>query len=185
MKIPTNAQRVFSGIIFDVYQWKQELYDGSKAMFEMVKRPDTVQIIATTGENIIIINEEQPGQRRGLSFLGGRVDPGEDALTAAKRELLEEAGMEAQTWELYATYMPLTKMDWTIYYYVARECTKIQEPHLEPGERITPKEVSFEQFIDLITGPGYDGRELATDILRAQRDGKTDELKKKIFGKNA
>ena len=35
--IPENAKRVFKGIIFDVYQWEQELYNGSKAVFEKLK----------------------------------------------------------------------------------------------------------------------------------------------------
>ena len=27
-KIPNNAKRVFKGVIFDVYQWEQEVFDG-------------------------------------------------------------------------------------------------------------------------------------------------------------
>ncbi len=38
MKIPPNAKRVFKGIIFDVYQWQQKMFDGSKETFEMLKR---------------------------------------------------------------------------------------------------------------------------------------------------
>lgn len=38
--IPPNAQRVFSGKIFDVYQWPQPLFDGSIATFEVAKRLD-------------------------------------------------------------------------------------------------------------------------------------------------
>jgi len=41
MKLTSQAQRVFKGIIFDVYQWKQKMFDGSQGIFEMLKRPDT------------------------------------------------------------------------------------------------------------------------------------------------
>lgn len=32
--IPKNAHKVFSGIRMNVYQWNQELYDGSIKCFE-------------------------------------------------------------------------------------------------------------------------------------------------------
>ena len=60
MKIPINAKKVFSGIIFDTYQWEQEMYDGSHKIFEMVKRSPTVDVIATMDDKIITLWEEQP-----------------------------------------------------------------------------------------------------------------------------
>lgn len=74
--IPDNAVRAFQGMIFDVYQWPQKLYDGSEFTFEMLKRTDTVSVIGLVdGGKILVIDDEQPhlGSRR--SFPGGRVDP--------------------------------------------------------------------------------------------------------------
>lgn len=42
--VPDAAQHVFEGMIFDVYQWPQKLFDGSEHTFEMLKRPDTVVV---------------------------------------------------------------------------------------------------------------------------------------------
>jgi len=53
-----------------VYQWPQKMFDGSTATFEMIKRPDTVQIIATVGNKILMTQEEQPTQKRSFGFLG-------------------------------------------------------------------------------------------------------------------
>ena len=33
MKLPEQAKKVFDGEIFDVYQWDQEMYDGSTETF--------------------------------------------------------------------------------------------------------------------------------------------------------
>lgn len=44
--LPKEAKKVFSGVISEVYQWPQELFDGTTATFEMIKRPDTVKIVA-------------------------------------------------------------------------------------------------------------------------------------------
>ena len=58
--IPRHAKRVFKGEIFEVYQWPQEMFDGSIKTFEMVRRPDTVATIAVIEDKIIVLEEEQP-----------------------------------------------------------------------------------------------------------------------------
>ncbi|PJC53414.1 MAG: hypothetical protein CO029_02850, partial [Candidatus Magasanikbacteria bacterium CG_4_9_14_0_2_um_filter_41_10] len=73
--IPEQAKKVFSGVIFDVYQWEQELYDGSKATFERLTRPATLQVIAEVDGRIAMSDEEQPAKGRFLSLLGGRQEP--------------------------------------------------------------------------------------------------------------
>lgn len=61
-KIPPHAVRVFKGVIFDVYQWEQMLYDGSTTTFECLKRPDTVIVIPLAGEMVYYAEQAQPGQ---------------------------------------------------------------------------------------------------------------------------
>ena len=68
MKIPDSAERVFEGKTFDVYQWKQEMFDGSMKIFEKLKRNHSVDIVAVSPDgDICIIEEEQPGR---APFLG-------------------------------------------------------------------------------------------------------------------
>jgi ADP-ribose pyrophosphatase len=45
VKIPPHASKVFSGIIFDVYQWDQQLFNGKIATFEALTRSSTVIVI--------------------------------------------------------------------------------------------------------------------------------------------
>lgn len=182
MKIPPQAKKVFSGIIFDVYQWEQELFDGSKATFEMLKRPDTVQVIATHGDKILIGYERQPTKGPAHTLLGGRVDKGEEPLAAAKRELLEEAGLASDDWELLGSVQPLNKLDWTVYTFIARECKKNAAPKLEAGEDIQVREVDFDEFIDIVTGKNFWGQELACEVLRMKMEGRLEELRKRVFG---
>src|SRR6266567_4147904 len=95
--IPENAKKVFEGEIFDVFQWEQEMFDGSRKTFEKVERPDTANIIAFTEDGkVIILDQEQPGKDKFVSLPGGRIDEGENPLEAAKRELLEETGFQPE-----------------------------------------------------------------------------------------
>ena len=124
-QIPPHAKRVFEGKLFDVWQWEQEMYDGSKKIFERLKRPNSVQAIAIVGDKIIVQTEEQPDRPEPFrSIPGGRCDGDEDPLLAAKRELLEETGYVSADWELWRERQPVGKIEWTIYTYIARNCTR-------------------------------------------------------------
>src|SRR3989338_296819 len=128
MSLPPQAKKVFAGQIFDVYQWDQTLFDGTTAVFEMLKRPNSVEVIATSGDKILVAEEEQPGRPPFYTLVGGRQEVGEPPEDAGKRELLEESGCISHDWELYKEFQPTSKIDWTIYIYIARGCTVAQKP---------------------------------------------------------
>jgi 8-oxo-dGTP pyrophosphatase MutT (NUDIX family) len=67
---------------------------------------------------------------------------GEDILTAAKRELLEESGYEADEFVLWDAQHPVIKIDWVVYTFVAKGLRKVADLRLDGGERITPRPVS-------------------------------------------
>jgi len=167
-KIPPHAQRVFKGEIFDVYQWPQEMYDGSTATFECLKRPNTVLVIAMQGDEVLYAEQEQPGKKPFLSLFGGRAEEGEEPLETAKRELLEETGMVSDIWEPLFSKTVGGKIDWTIYYFIARGCRKVQEPRLDPGEKITLKSTTVENFLkDVVPHPTFSETELSDRIYSA------------------
>lgn len=91
--IPDAANRVFKGVVYDVYQWEQELFDGSHATFEMLKRPDTASVLPVVDNKVVILNEEQSHRGFKITFPSGRVDPADTSmLETAQRETFEETG---------------------------------------------------------------------------------------------
>ena len=184
MKVPVEAKCVFEGKIFDVYQWEQKMYDGSTATFEMLKRPDTVQIIPSRGDRIYLSHEEQPNNALHYTFLGGRCEKGEEPLVTAQRELLEESGLISSNWELFKSYEPFHKFDWQIHYFVALNCRKVQDPHLDAGEKITVKEFSFPEFVDKVTEPGFGFNHFSFELLRIKNDPEAlQKLKQRLYDK--
>jgi len=148
--VPKIAKKVFTGQIFDTYQWQQKLFDGSYSTFEMLKRPDTVCIIALDKGKVVVEEEEQPYRGRELTLPAGKLDPGEDPLRAAKREMLEETGLSFDKWELKDVVQPHYKLDWFIYTFVAQKVVTRQDPNLEAGERITTKLIDYSELLSLI-----------------------------------
>ncbi len=185
-RMPENAKKVFEGVMFDVYQWPQELYDGSTATFERASRPDTVEVIPSNGEKILIQKQEQPTYPKPFySFPGGRVEKGEVMVSAAKREFLEETGCASDTWELMHEVQPSGHVDWTISVFTAKNCKKVSEMSLDPGEKIEPIWVTFDELIDLIYSGEMNWIEQDTRMrfIKAKNDPEEyKKLKMKILG---
>src|SRR3990167_5801555 len=119
--IPENAKRVFKGVVFDVYQWEQKMFDCSKATFEKLKRPDTVVVFPVLPDGKIILTEqEQPGKAPFIGATGGRIDEGEEVLDAARRELLEESGYTDRGFFFLGAPQPVGKIDWAVFTFVAK-----------------------------------------------------------------
>lgn len=182
--IPPHATLVFKGVIFDVYQWQQKMFDGSTQVFEKLKRPDIVNVIPVIGENIILTEQVQPGWARPLfGAPGGRLDAGEDPLEAAKRELLEETGLETRQFILWDAIQPMEKIEFAIYTFIAKQCRKVTDETLDAGEKIELKELSFDEFLVIIADERYRDWEIAIKIFRTLNgpSGKM-KLKKLFFG---
>lgn len=176
--VPKTAKLVFHGEIFDTYQWDQEMYDGSRATFEMLKRPDTVEIIAVKDGKVVLEEQEQPNKPRHLTLPAGRVESGEDVLVAAQREMLEETGMSFAKWELKFVYQPAVKIDWLVHTFLATEFTDQVDQNLDSGEKISTELVDLSKVVSLMLSNDMEAseyimRQLATgtvsleDILSA------------------
>ena len=147
LTIPENAELVFSGKIFDVYQWPQQLFDGTTETFEMLSRKDTVKIIAIKDDKVVITYQKQPRKDWFYDLPGGRNDnPEENELAAAKREMLEETGMTFRTWKLVEVRQPFMKLDWLVYTFIATDFIAQEPQKLDAGEQIKVKEISFEEL---------------------------------------
>lgn len=179
-KIPPQAKRVFKGQIFDVYQWEQEMYDGSTHTFEKIVRPDTVLVIPVTEDGkIIICEQEQPHRDKPyLSLISGRVEENETPKESAKRELLEETGFETKDLILWDKHSVSDKINWTVYAYIAKKCKKVALQNLDPGEKIRCDLISFDEFMDILAEGKVDDIHLRVKALQAKLDpGKMHLLK--------
>ena len=182
--IPKHAKKVFQGDIFSVYQWQQKMFDGSYKTFERAKRQDSVVIIATVKNKIVLLKQMQPGTKWFYCTPSGRMDiPGEKPITAAKRELLEETGMVAKKFFLWKKVESEGKVSSTIYFYIARDCKKISEQKLDAGEKIKVGFITFDEYLKLSDNPQSHIGESVNDMFKARLDKKyKNYLKKTIFG---
>jgi 8-oxo-dGTP pyrophosphatase MutT (NUDIX family) len=181
-----NAKLVFKGKIFDVYQWEQEMYDGSKATFEKLKRPDTAVVFGVLDDGKILLTvQEQPGKSAYFAAAGGRIEEGEDPLEAAKREFQEETGYEAGEYVLWKAIHPVGKIDWVTYVFIAKGLNKASDISLDGGEKIKLNPVTFDEFLEISTRDNFSEKEIIPFLYKACMDpNEMTELKKLFDPKN-
>ena len=157
------------------------MFDGTKATFEKIWRYPTVQVIGTVNGEILMLNEDQPDRPGNINFPGGRADHGKDMLLEAKRELLEETGYASEDWSLFMEHGKDGKVIHHVAYFIARDCKKIQEPILDPGEKISLKTIDFEELMAMAEDPRFwIPSEFRMEFLRMQFD----PAQKEAFRKN-
>ncbi len=183
-KIPHHATCVFRGVLFDVYHWDQELFDGSPTTFEAIKRLPSVQIIATTADDrLVLLREEQPYVGSFISLPGGQVERKMTPEQAARNELLEELGMECEELVLWREKVFSSAIHWASYDFIAKRCRRVQAPQQEPGERIEPFLVTFDEFLLEVDGPRFRNARLADALFRMRHTaGALNEFRALLFG---
>jgi ADP-ribose pyrophosphatase len=77
-----------------------ELPDGKHATREFVEHPGAVMILPLFDDGRVLLERQfrYPIGKVLVEFPAGKIDPHEDELTCAKRELREETGYEAREW---------------------------------------------------------------------------------------
>jgi 8-oxo-dGTP pyrophosphatase MutT (NUDIX family) len=169
--IPQDAVVVFAGEIFEILRWKQVLFDGSKKTFEKVRRPDTALVLPVVSGSLRISRQQQPGCRAPFfGLIGGRVERGEHPAEAARRELLEEASLVPRSLDLWVAFQPLAKIEWSVFVFVAKNCTSSDASTPDPGEIIELVDVSLEELIALAGAESFRDVGVALHLLRIAAD---------------
>lgn len=99
----THSRRTVldDGRFLQVEHHEIELPDGTRiGDWPWVVTPDYVNILAVTERGTFLCFRQTKYAVEGVSLAtaGGYLEPGEDPLVAAQRELLEETGFEAAEW---------------------------------------------------------------------------------------
>jgi len=107
----------------------------------------TVAVLAITQTNeVVLAREFRAGPMRVLDEMpGGVVDPGEDVLAAAGRELLEETGYAGDL-ELVGSSWLAASSNTRRHAAVARNARRVAEPALDHGEFIEVQLTSLDEF---------------------------------------
>ncbi len=161
-----EEKSIWQGALLDVWRDKVLLPSGKESFREYIRHPGAVVIVAFL-ENGDILMEEQFRYAPKQVFWelpAGKIDPGEDILCAAQRELLEETGFCAHTWENAGFFYPaIGYSNEIIHIFKAQNLEKVASPKLDEGEFLNVLCVSPQTLLEKIqNGEILDGKTLAT-----------------------
>lgn len=105
---PLSSHTVFQGKLLHVKSDRVRLPNGHESVREYIVHPGAAMIIAMLDDDTIVLERQYryPLDRHFIELPAGKIDPGEESLATAKRELREECGYVAQTWQHLATLHP-------------------------------------------------------------------------------
>ncbi len=150
-KIPDNAKKVFEGERFSVWQWQQQLFDGSSKVFESVARSDVSTVVTVTNnDKLLFLKEEQSGKPVVYTFPSGTLEKNDSPLLCAERELLEETGYKASSFTHWYTKSAGASVDFDYHIFIAKGAEKEREQKLDPGEKIEVEEKTLEEILEII-----------------------------------
>ncbi|MEE9400576.1 MAG: NUDIX hydrolase [Dehalococcoidia bacterium] len=96
-----HTERIYQGRLVGLRVDTVELPSGRKTKREIVEHGGVAAIVAIDSENNVLLVRQyrKPVERVLLEIPAGGMEPGEDALVCARRELEEETGFSAERWE--------------------------------------------------------------------------------------
>ncbi|MHB9146078.1 MAG: NUDIX hydrolase [Symbiobacteriia bacterium] len=136
----------------------------------MVEHPGAVAVAAVDGQGrLAMVRQYRHPARQELDELpAGKLEREEDPLAAAKRELQEETGQVAQTWELLADFFTTPGFsDERMRLYLARDLHQ-GEMHLDDDEELEAFWVDLQEAATAALAGRYRDAKTIAGILLAQ-----------------
>lgn len=167
-----ESEQVFCGKLLDVRRDRVRLPDGNEGVREYIVHPGAVVIIPVL-DNGDLLFERQYRYPVGHAFLelpAGKIDPGEDILATAVRELLEETGHEAAEWRHLGVMHPcIGYSNERIEIFLARGLKRVSAPQLDHGEFLDILPLSLSAAADAIRAGELTDAKTITALFWAEK----------------
>ena len=139
----------YDGALLKVMRDTVRLPDGAEAWREYIVHPGAVMVLAFKDPRTILLERQfrYPHRKHFIELPAGKLEPGEEPLATARRELVEECGYEAAEWWPIARLTPsIGYSDEIIHLYGARNLTHVGA-QLDVGEHLETLAVPLEQAL--------------------------------------
>jgi ADP-ribose pyrophosphatase len=166
-----NSRQVFDGVVVKLYVDDIELPNGKKSVREIIRHPGAVCVIPVTdeGEVIMVRQFRYAFNKVLLEVPAGKLEPNEDPLDAALRELEEESGVVARRVEhIGEIYTTVALIDEKIHVYLATGLT-FKNAHPDEDEFLEVEKIPLKTLVDMVMNGEIKDSKTQIAILKADK----------------
>jgi len=163
------------GRVFDITVENVTFSNGVNIDMEIIRHPGASAILAfSTNDEVLMLKQYRHAAGGAIwEIPAGTFDGREAPLACARRELREETGYEAETWEPLGAVTPVPGYsDERIHLFLARDLIPAAQD-LDPDEIIEVQPLPLQQVVSMILdGEIEDGKTIAAVFRVLHQNGK-------------
>ncbi|HZX28536.1 MAG TPA: NUDIX hydrolase [Telluria sp.] len=152
-----TEKRISGSVVYDGHFLKVEkdlieLPDGKRTHREFIRHPGAVVVLPLLEDGRVLLERQwrYPNGQVFIEFPAGKIDPGEDHLACAQRELREETGYTATDWQFVCTiHNAIAYSDEHLELFLARGLSP-GEAKLDDGEFLECFTVTMPELLELV-----------------------------------
>ena len=147
-----NKNYIFKGKVVSLRKDTVELPDGEHAFREVVEHSGGVCVLAIDKNDDILFVEQYryPYEEILLEIPAGRLEKGEDARQCGIRELSEETGAAAKSFQRLCEFYPTAGYsDERIFIFTAKDLT-FEETHFDEDEFLNLKRIPLKKALEMV-----------------------------------
>jgi len=139
-----SGEDIYGGIFLNMKRDRVSLPDGQEAVREYLTHPGAVAILAILEDGRILLERQYryPIAKVCMEIPAGKLDPNEDPLVCAQRELEEETGYSASKWSYIRRIHPVISYS-----------TEFIDIYLAEGLLPGKSRLDEEEFLDVFAAP--------------------------------
>lgn len=159
-----NRSIVYHGKVFELIRENITLENGTTTDVEYIEHPGAAAIVPFLGDNrIVMLRQYRHALKKYIwEIPAGTLDPEEEVISCARRELVEETGYSAGQWHRLGEITPVPGYsNERIHIFLARELEPAVQ-NLDADEVIEVQEVDFRKTMEMIgSGEIQDAKSIA------------------------
>lgn len=147
-----DSEVAYEGHFLKVQRDTVRLPDGKQSKREYIRHPGAVVVLPLMNDGAVLLERQYryPLQDIFIEFPAGKIDPDEDPLACAKRELMEETGYTAAEWQFVCTiHNAIAYSDEHLDIFIARGLTA-GERKLDEGEFLETFTATIPEMLEWI-----------------------------------